>query len=319
MLGLDLATGSSASSPEISIVVPLKNEEGNIPLLESRLSSALKDFDFEVIFVDDGSTDGSLRLMKETGARNPRFRTVSLSRNFGHQVALTVGLEYSKGQAVVVIDGDLQDPPEVIPEMVAKWREGYDVVFGQRISRKGESIMKKATASAFYRLMTRLTHFSIPVDTGDFRLVSRRVVQAFLAMPERHRFVRGMFSWIGFRQTGVRYVREQRQYGVTNYTYRKMIRLAFDGITSFSYVPLKLASYVGFLSAFFGFLLILYSLYQKFYGLDTMRGWASLSVMVLFLGGIQLVMIGMLGEYVGRMHDEQKHRPLYIVKDRFNF
>jgi polyisoprenyl-phosphate glycosyltransferase len=317
-LGLDLSSVSSGPRPELSVVVPVHNEEGNIPTLLSRLGAVLKDIDHEIVITDDGSRDGSLEALRKAAAANNRLKVISLSRNFGHQVAVTVGLEYSRGKAIVIIDADLQDPPEVIPEMLAKWREGYDVVFGQRSKRKGETFMKKFTAKVFYRVMKSLTQFSIPVDTGDFRLVSRRVADAFLAMPERHRFVRGMFSWVGFRQTGVLYSRDERLQGKTNYTYGKMIRFAFDGLTSFSFVPLRLASYVGFLAAVLGFVLIVYSVYQKLYGAGTMRGWASLSVIVLFLGGTQLVMIGLLGEYLGRVHDEMKHRPLYIVKEKVN-
>jgi len=318
MLGLDLSRESTLPAPEVSVVVPIYNEEENIPLLLPRLESALKGIDHEILLIDDGSEDRSMELLRAAAAKNRRLKVLSFSRNFGHQVAVTAGLEYSRGKAVVVIDADLQDPPEVIPTMVAKWREGFDVVYGQRARREGETFMKKATASLFYRLMRGLTHFAIPVDTGDFRLVSRRATDAFLAMPERQRFVRGMFSWVGFKQTGVIYNREVRQFGQTNYTYAKMTRLAFDGITSFSYVPLKLASYVGFVSAAFGFLMIVYSVYQKLYGTGTMKGWTSMMVIVLFLGGTQLLMIGLLGEYVGRVHDELKKRPLYLIRERAN-
>lgn len=318
MLGLDLSREKDLVAPDVSVVVPIHNEQGSIPLLLPRLEAVMKVFSHEVILIDDGSSDRSIELLRAAAAKDNRIKLLSFSRNFGHQVAVTAGLEYARGKAIVIIDADLQDPPEVIVPMVAKWREGYDVVYGKRARREGESFMKKATAKLFYRVMRSLTQFSIPVDTGDFRLVSRRAADAFLAMPERQRFVRGMFSWVGFRQTGVVYNREVRQQGQTNYTYAKMIRLAFDGITSFSYIPLKLASYVGFCSAGFGFVMILYSIYEKFYGADTMKGWASILVTVLFLGGTQLLMIGLLGEYVGRVHDELKQRPLYIIRERAN-
>ncbi len=318
MLGLDPTKSVSASSPELSIVVPIHNESANIPVLLERLSKALDTFSFEVVFVDDGSRDDSLSVLKRAASQDPRLKVISFSRNFGHQIAVTAGMEYASGKAIVIIDADLQDPPEVIPKMVAKWKEGVDIVYGQRDQRLGETWMKKLTASGFYRLIAQLTTFQIPLDTGDFRLVSRRVVNAFLSMPERRRFVRGMFSWVGFRQAGVSYSRETRHSGKTNYTYTKMFRLALDGITSFSTVPLHLASYLGFAAAGVGFLLIIYSVYQKFFGLETMRGWTSLSVIVLFLGGIQLLVIGLLGEYIGRMQDELKGRPLYILQETVN-
>lgn len=317
MLGIDASSGvrASAGAPELSIIVPVRNEEGNVPVLVERVGKALGGTPYELVFVDDGSRDGSLAAIRDAAGRDGRVRAVSLSRNFGHQVAVTAGLEFARGAAMVIIDADLQDPPEVIPRMVEKWKEGHDVVYGQRNHRPGESWLKRATASAFYRVIGRLTNFDIPVDTGDFRLVSRRAAETFLAMPERHRFVRGMFSWIGFRQAAVLYDREPRHSGKTNYGYGKMIRLAIDGITSFSNLPLTLASYLGFGAAFVGFVLILWSVYQKLYGIETMRGWASLSVIVLFLGGIQLLVIGLLGEYIGRMQDELKRRPLYVVRE----
>ncbi len=318
MLGLDLSRESSSPAPEVSLVIPIHNEEASIPALLERLENALKTIDHEVLLIDDGSSDRSLELLRAATTRDQRLKLISFSRNFGHQVAVTAGLEYSRGKAIVIIDADLQDPPEVIPAMIAKWREGFDVVYGKRARRDGETSMKKLTAAVFYRVMRSLTNFSIPVDTGDFRLVSRRAADGFLAMPERQRFVRGMFSWVGFKQTGVLYNRDERKLGKTNYTYAKMVRLAFDGITSFSYIPLKLASYVGFFSALVGFVMILYSVYQKVYGTGTVKGWSSLVVIVLFLGGTQLVMIGLLGEYVGRVHDELKKRPLYIVRERAN-
>ena len=307
-----------ATGPELSVVVPVFNEEGNIPLLLERLRSVLGAVDHEIVFVDDGSRDESLVLIRRAASANPRIKAISFSRNFGHQVAVTAGLERAIGRAIVIMDADLQDPPEIIPKMMAKWKEGFDVVYGVRSRRDGETAMKRLTARVFYRLLRTLTKFSIPVDTGDFRLVSRRAARAFLAMPERRRFVRGMFSWVGFPQTGVVYARPERAAGTTKYSYTGMIRLALDGITSFSHVPLHLSSYLGFGSAAVGFVLILYSLYEKVFGVNTMRGWTSLSVIVLFLGGIQLIMIGLLGEYLGRVHEELKHRPLYIVEEIIN-
>jgi dolichol-phosphate mannosyltransferase len=319
MLGIQpTRRDAPAGGPEISVVVPVHNESGNISVLIDRLSKALASYDHEIVFVDDGSRDDSFQKLKSVAAGNDRLRVLSLSRNFGHQVAVTAGLEHTRGRAIVIIDADLQDPPEVIPEMVAKWKEGFDVVYGQRAQRDGETWMKRATAKCFYRVIDRMTNFSIPVDTGDFRLVSRRAADAFLAMPERHRFVRGMFSWIGFKQTGVLYHRAQRNVGRTSYTYTRMVRLALDGITSFSNVPLHLATYLGFAAAAIGFVLILWSLYQKFYGIGTMKGWTSLSVIVLFIGGVQLFVIGVLGQYIGRMQDELKRRPLYVIQESVN-
>ena len=318
MLGLHPGRRDTPDAPEVSVIVPVHNESGNIAVLIDRLTKALGSFSHEIVFVDDGSRDDSFAKLKAAALGDRRLRVLSLSRNFGHQVAVTAGLEHARGRALVIIDADLQDPPEIIPEMIAKWKEGFDVVYGQRAHRDGETWMKRTTAKGFYRVIDRLTNFRIPVDTGDFRLVSRRAADAFLAMPERNRFVRGMFSWIGFKQTGVLYHRAERNVGRTSYTYTRMLRLALDGITSFSNVPLHLATYLGFVAAAIGFVLILWSLYQKFYGIGTMKGWTSLSVIVLFLGGIQLLVIGVLGQYVGRMQDELKRRPLYLVQEAVN-
>lgn len=326
MLGIDLETAGKnptlqeTKRPELSVVVPIFNEEGTIPHLIERLNKALLEakLTYEMVFVDDGSNDASFDSLGVYARKDDRLKVVSFSRNFGHQVALTAGLEHAQGSAIVVIDADLQDPPELIPELVAKWKEGFDVVYAIRKSRVGETWFKLLTAKIFYRFIRQMTHFDIPTDTGDFRLMSRRVVKIFLAMPEQQRYIRGMIAWIGFRQTGIFYNREERIDGKTKFTLSKMSRFALDGITSFSYVPLQLASYAGFASALVSFGLMLIGIYQKLFSDVTIKGWTSTVVITLFLGGIQLIMIGVLGEYIGRIHSEIKRRPLYIVKQALN-
>ncbi len=303
-------------SCELSVVVPVFNEEGNIPELYRRLVPVLEGCvaSFEVVFVDDGSRDRSWELVRDLAGRDGRVRGLKFSRNFGHQMAFAAGLEQARGEAVVIMDADLQDPPEVIPELVGRFREGWDVVYAQRRRREGESAFKLWTAKAFYRLLRRITPVDIPLDTGDFRLMSRRAVDAFRRLGERHRFTRGLVAWLGFRQTGVLYDRAARHAGDTKYPLRKMVRFAIDAITSFSHVPLQLATWLGFAVSAFAFAYILVVLVLKVVGISW-PGYTSLMAAILFLGGVQLVMIGLLGEYLGRVYDEVKRRPLYLVQE----
>lgn len=302
--------------------MPLFNEEGNVdPLLERILSIVRRlpgSPTYEVVLVNDGSRDGTLRKIREQIAQHPHIVLVNLSRNFGHQLAASAGMDIAQGDAVVLMDGDLQDPPELIEQFIAKWHEGYDVVYAVRRTRKGESAFKLLTARIFYRTIKRLTKVSIPVDTGDFRLMSRRVVDALKRSPERHRFLRGMVSWVGFNQVGVEYDRDERLSGETKYPLPKMLRFAIDGITSFSDVPLRFASYLGFFSSVVAFLYAAMVIGFKIFSLNPpayTRGWASTIVAVLFLGGVQLISLGILGEYIGRIYDEVKGRPLYLIAD----
>jgi dolichol-phosphate mannosyltransferase len=308
--------------PVLSLVVPLYNEAGNVvPLLE-RIGSVTQHlqgaYDFEIVLVNDGSTDATLATIRAEMRRRPHMVLVNLSRNFGHQLAATAGLEIARGDAVVLMDGDLQDPPELIDEFVRKWREGYDVVYAVRRSRPGESRFKLLTARAFYRIFKRLTKVAIPLDTGDFRLMSRRVVEALRRSPERHRFLRGMVSWVGFNQAAVEYDRDARYAGTTKYPFPKMLRFAMDGITSFSDIPLRFASYFGFTVSAVAFIYALIVIGYKLFSLRPpgyTPGWASTIVAVLFLGGVQLMSLGILGEYLGRVYDEVKGRPLYLISD----
>lgn len=305
----------------VSVVVPIFNEVEIIPELHRRLSAAMagQPEDYELVFVNDGSRDGSVALLRDLVATDPRSRLIDLSRNFGHQIAITAGMDLSRGDAVVVIDADLQDPPEVIPELVAKWREGFDVVYAVRERREGDTLFKRATAAAFYRLINRITNVEIPVDTGDFRLMSRRAIEGLSRVRERNRFIRGLVAWLGYRQTGVKFVRHERFAGTTKYPLKKMLRFAFDGITSFSYFPLQLATYLGFVVSGVSFLGILYVVYLRVFTSATISGWASLMAAILFLGGVQLITIGLIGEYVGRMYDEVRGRPLYLTQDILGF
>ncbi|MDP9206808.1 MAG: glycosyltransferase family 2 protein [Gemmatimonadota bacterium] len=303
------------SNPEYSFVLPIYDEEETLPRLCERLRGVLERLDgtAEVIFVDDGSQDGSFALMAEIAARDPRFKVLQLSRNFGHQIAITAGLDHASGEAIVVMDADLQDPPEVALAMAQRWREGFEVVYAIREHRAGESRFKLLTAAFFYRLLRKLTRVQIPSDVGDFRLVDRKALDAYRAMRENNRFVRGMFSWIGFRQTGVRYSRAARFAGRTKYPLRKMIKFAADGIISFSSAPLRLALNFGFVVSIASFLGGITALLLKFADVFVIPGWASLVFVTSFLGGVQLVVLGVIGEYVARVYDETKNRPLYIV------
>ncbi len=304
-----------------SIVIPVYNEAEVLPTLYHRLTQVMEGLGepYEVIFVNDGSTDTSPLLLRELRTKDERVKFVSFSRNFGHQIAITAGLDHSSGQAVVVMDADLQDPPEVIPRLIEKWREGFDVVFAVRERRKGESLFKRMTATLFYRLLRQLTTTEIPVDTGDFRLMSRRAVEALKAIRERNRFVRGLVGWIGFRQTAVTFVRDPRHAGETKYPLRRMVRFALDGITSFSFVPLQLATYLGFAVSFISFIYIVYAVGLKLLTNRLVPGWASIVIAVLFIGGVQLITLGIIGEYIGRIYEEVKQRPLYIVDEAAGF
>ncbi len=302
---------------DITIIIPVYNEEKNIDLLYSRLSSVCQGItpNYELVFVNDGSADRSLPMLKELAAKDARVRYISFSRNFGHQIAVTAGLDHSQGNAIVIIDADLQDPPELISEMYAKLQSGYEVVYAKRRSRSGESFMKKFTARIFYRILKSITSINIPVDTGDFRIMDRKIVDTLKKMPEQHKYLRGQISWIGYRQTFVEYDRAERHGGQTGYTYRKMLKFALDGITSFSDFPLKFATIGGFVVSGVAFLLIIYAIFAKIYDPSYQQGWASTMVAILFIGGIQLIGIGIIGEYVSRISDNVKQRPLYIVDE----
>jgi len=303
---------------ELSVIIPIYNESANINLLYERLSKVCDQLtpDREFIFINDGSKDDSLQKVKALHAKDTRVKYIDFSRNFGHQIAVTAGLDRCKGKAIVIIDADLQDPPELILEMFEKWKnDNYQVVYAKRRRRKGESFMKLWTAKMFYRILGSITSISIPVDTGDFRLIDRKIVDYLKQMPEQHKFLRGQISWIGFNQTYIEYDREERHGGKTGYTYKKMIRFALDGITSFSDFPLKFATFAGFAVSGFAFFMILVTIYQRFYGDNYQSGWASMMISVLFLGGIQLIGIGIIGEYIGRISSNVRSRPLYIVNE----
>jgi len=300
-----------------SIIAPIYNELGNIPELHRRVKETLEKTGetWELLMVDDGSTDGSTDEIRKQATQDEHIKPVIFARNFGHQIAVTAGLDYAKGQAVVVIDSDLQDPPEVILDLISKWKEGYEVVFAQRSEREGETWFKLFTASLFYRLIYRITDVKIPMDTGDFRLMDRKVVDVMVQMRERHRFLRGMSSWVGFKQTGVTYKRASRFSGETKYPFTKMLKFASDAITSFSYFPLQMAMYLGFFSAGLSIIAIPIVIILRMIGLHAFIGQATTLIAVLFLGGVQLISLGILGEYIGRLYDEAKGRPLYIVRE----
>jgi polyisoprenyl-phosphate glycosyltransferase len=269
----------------------------------------------EIVFVDDGSTDGSFDVMRKLHEADDRVRVLRMSRNFGHQIAITAGLDHARGDAVVIMDGDLQDPPEVVPALAAKWREGFEVVYAVRDDREGESRVKLATASWFYRVLGRMSEVGIPRDAGDFRLIGRRVVDAVKAMPEHHRYLRGMFAWVGYDQAGVHYTRDARHAGRTKFSMRKMLGFATDGIVSFSTVPLRLTLVLGFLVSLAAFVLAIFAVLAKITGAYTVPGWASITVGVALLGGVQLTVLGVMGEYIARIHDEVKQRPLYLMRE----
>jgi glycosyltransferase involved in cell wall biosynthesis len=300
-----------------SIIAPIYNEFDNLPELYRRVKEVMDSTGeaWELILVDDGSTDGSTGRIRELAAEDETVRPVIFARNFGHQIAVTAGLDYSRGEAVVIIDADLQDPPEVILELAKKWKEGYEVVYAVRAEREGESWFKLLTASVFYRLIYRITDVKIPLDTGDFRLIDRKVVDVMGKMREKHRFLRGMAAWVGFKQIGVDYKRAARLSGATKYPLKKMIKFASDGITGFSYFPLQMATYIGFVAAGLGVIAIPVVIIERLTNPTTFFGQASTLIAVLFFGGVQLISLGILGEYIGRIYDEVKGRPLYIVRE----
>ena len=307
--------------PTLSVVAPCFNEEGVLHELYRRISQVLDGSGetWELVLVNDGSRDRTPEMMRELHAQDGRVKVVDFARNFGHQIAVTAGMDYAQGDAVVLIDADLQDPPELILEMLAKWREGYEVVYAIRAERKGETWFKEFTAKAFYRIIYKITDIDIPMDTGDFRLMDRKVVNALKTMHEKHRFMRGMSVWVGFRQTGVKYVRAERYAGETKYPLKKMLKFAMDGITSFSYFPLQVATYIGFVAALLAVFGIIVTIILRLSGSHAFLGQATTLVSVLFLGGVQLICLGILGEYLGRIYDEVKGRPLYIVREALGF
>lgn len=303
--------------PVFSIIAPIFNEQESLPELHRRVSAVMEGLGepWELLLVDDGSTDGSSEGIRALAERDTHVKPVIFARNFGHQVAVTAGLDYARGDAVVIIDADLQDPPEVIADLAAKWREGYEVVYAVRAEREGESWFKLFTASLFYRMIYRITDVKIPLDTGDFRLMDRKVVDVMNSMREKHRFLRGMSAWVGYRQIGVPYRRASRFAGETKYPFKKMFRLALNAITGFSYFPLQLATYIGFIAAGIALVAIPVVIILRLTGGLQLLGQATTLVAVLFLGGVQLISLGILGEYIGRIYDEAKGRPLYIVRE----
>ena len=301
----------------VSLVVPVFNEVQELAEFYKRATqalSALEGMAYEIVFVDDGSQDGSFAKLASFAQLNPNIRVLKLSRNFGHQIAISAGIDHARGDCVVIMDADLQDPPEVVAAMIARWRDGFDVVYGVRSDRAGETPIKLATASMFYRLMGRLTNVHIPANVGDFRLISRRVVDQLKQLREKDRFVRGLVSWVGFRQTGIVYKRDPRHAGETKYPFRKMLSFAFDGITSFSTLPLKIATWTGYAAAILAVLYLLSVFVQKMLGY-TVDGWATIMVAMLFMGAVQLICLGILGEYLGRVFNEVKPRPMYIIEE----
>jgi dolichol-phosphate mannosyltransferase len=304
-----------------SIVVPVYNEAEVLPALYLRLTQVMEGLGepYEIIFVNDGSHDASPFFIRELQVKDARVKFLSFSRNFGHEIAMTAGLDHSSGQAVVVMDADLQHPPEVIPRLIEKWQEGYDVVSAVREKREEEALLKRIMVMVFYRVFSRLTDTKIPLNATEFRMMSRRAVEAMKAIRERNRFVKGLANWIGFRQTSVSFASADRYAGETKYTFRKLARLALDGITSFSHVPLQLATYFGFAAAFLSFVYMIYAIVIRVMTTRAVPGWASIMVMVLFIGGVQLITLGIIGEYLGRIYEEVKQRPLYIVAEAEGF
>ena len=307
---------NSNNNIDISVIVPIYNEEQIISELYNRLQSTVSQISksYELIFVNDGSKDQSLKELLKLSEQDPRVFYINFSRNFGHQIAVTAGLDASNGKAVVIIDGDLQDPPELITDLYAKYKEGYEVVYAKRKERKGESAFKKVTAKIFYRTLKRITAIEIPLDTGDFRLIDRKVVNYLNQMPEQNKFLRGQIAWLGFKQTEVLFNRDKRKYGKTGYSLGKMLRFAMDGITSFSDKPLQVVTKTGFAISFVSFVIILYAIYSHFILDRTITGWTSLIISSMFIGGVQLISIGVIGEYISRINKNVLKRPLYIVE-----
>jgi len=305
------------NKPTFTIIAPIYNELENIPELYPRLRDVMDQTgqDWELILVDDGSTDGSTQVIHKLAENDERVRPVIFARNFGHQIAVTAGIDYSRGDAVIIIDADLQDPPEVILDLIEKWREGFEVVYAVRKEREGESWFKKTTAAVFYRLIHAITNVDIPLDTGDFRLMDQKVVSVLKNMREKHRFLRGMSAWVGFKQTGVEYKRKPRYAGESKYPISKMVQFALNAITSFSYFPLQVATYIGFIAAGLSVLAIPVVALLRLTTGTALFGQATTLIIVLFLGGVQLISLGIIGEYIGRIYDEAKDRPLYIVAE----
>lgn len=304
-----------------SVVVPMYNEELVVLETYKRLKQVMDSVQepYEIVFVNDGSRDKTAAIISEICETDKNIKFVDFSRNFGHQVAITAGMDFAEGDTIVVIDGDLQDPPEVIPKMIEKWKEGFDVVYGKRTERKGETFFKKFTSKAFYRFLRKMTDVDIPVDTGDFRLIDRKVCDALKRINEKNRYIRGLISWLGFKQSAVEFSRDKRFAGETKYPLKKMLRFAFDAITSFSYKPLKLASYAGMFLSLFSFIYLLIVLYQRVFTNKAIQGWASTMAVSLFFNGIVLLILGIIGEYIGRIYDEAKGRPLYVIRQTKNF
>jgi dolichol-phosphate mannosyltransferase len=302
-------------------VIPLFNEQETLPELHRRLTAVIDGLDgeAEILFIDDCSFDSTPDLLAELEREDPRVKVIRFARNFGHQVAITAGLDFAAGEAVIVMDADLQDPPEVVPEMVARWREGYEVVYAVREEREGEGVAKRKTAEWYYRLLRRIASVDMPLDAGDFRLVDHKALDAFRSMRERTRYVRGMFSWVGYRQIGIPYRRPERFAGEPKYSFRKSLRLAADGLVSFSNAPLRLALIGGFIFSSLAFVVGVFAIVAKLAGAFTVPGWASILVVVSFLGGVQLTLMGMMGLYVSRIYEEVKARPLYIIREAAGF
>jgi len=312
-----METKIASKQPTFSVVGPVYDEVETLRNFCDRVQAAMDSIGetWELVLVDDGSTDGSSDVIRDLAFEDIRIRPVLFSRNFGHQIAVTAGMDYSRGQAVVIIDTDLQDPPELIAELVEKWREGYEVVYAVRTQREGESWFKRTTAAIFYRVINRITEVDIPLDAGDFRLLDRKVVEALKKMREHHRFPRAMTAWVGFKQIGVGYKRSARQAGETKYPFRKMVRLGINAVTGFSYFPLQLATFFGFICAMLAIVAIPMVIYLRLSGRGELSGQATTLIAVLFLGGVQLISLGILGEYIGRLYDEAKNRPLYVLRE----
>ncbi|MBH0161736.1 glycosyltransferase family 2 protein [Fictibacillus sp. 26RED30] len=304
----------------ISIVVPMYFEEEVAEECYNRLRNVMENnnINYEFIFVNDGSTDGTTEILKGIAEYDHRAKIVNFARNFGHQIAVTAGIDFAKGDAIVIIDADLQDPPEVIPTLVSKWREGYEVVYAKRKNRSGETFFKLLTAKYFYKFLNYMSDIEIPKDTGDFRIIDRKVADVFKNMTERNRFVRGMFSWVGFRQTYIEYERDERFAGETKYPLKKMIKFASDGIIAFSTKPLRFVMTLGFISVFISIFVLFYTIIVKLFGKEVQAGWASIMVAITFFSGIQLLSIGIVGQYIARIYDESKNRPIYIVRETVN-
>lgn len=306
---------------KISLIVPMYNEGVNVDYFYDRITSVMEGncYRYEIICVNDGSKDDTLERLKKLSLKDVRFKVIDLSRNFGKEIAMSAGLKAADGDAVIPIDADLQDPPEIIPQLVEKWQEGYDVVYATRIERDGETFFKKFTAKYFYKFMRMMTRIDMPEDTGDFRLMSRQVVNALNQLPEHHRFMKGLFSWVGFKQTGIKYHRDARNAGVSSFNYWKLWNFALEGITSFSFTPLKLSSYIGFITAIFALMYLFFIIIRTILFGNPVPGYPSLMVAITFFGGVQLMFLGIIGEYIGRIYNESKRRPLYFVREQIGF